>query len=155
MASAASQNEDKAATGDERRIERRGSTAKYGNLASVPELHYKDNKAWCRFRLAVEQPKEAGKWTGERVTEFFQVVCFNSLAVHVAQSLTKGARAVVVGRGEVEHWVADDGQPRTSERIVADAVGPDLRWATVVVEKVASGKAAEPGVDVVREEEPF
>jgi hypothetical protein len=51
-------------------------------------------------------------------------------------------RAVVVGRCEVQHWVADNGQPRMSKRILSDAVGPDLRWATVVVERIRAGKNA-------------
>jgi single-stranded DNA-binding protein len=45
----------------------------------------------------------------------------------VAQSLSKGTRAVVVGKGEVEHWTDDFGKPRTTKRILDDSCGPDLR----------------------------
>jgi single-strand DNA-binding protein len=154
MATAASQSKDTSAATGDRNIERRGSVAKSGNLSSDPELHYKDDKAWCRFRLATERPKQAGD-RSDRETEFYQVVCFDSLAEHVAQSLTKGMRALVIGRGEIQRWVGDDGQPRTSRTILADHCGPDLRWATAVVQKAKSGKASEPGEFAVQEEEPF
>jgi hypothetical protein len=64
-------------------------------------------------------------------------------------------RALVIGRGELERWVGDDGQPRTSRTILADHCGPDLRWATAVVQKAKKGKATGLGTDGVQEEEPF
>jgi single-strand DNA-binding protein len=101
------------------------------------------------------RPRQEGNWASERLTDFYQVVCFGSLAENVARSFTKGMGAVVAGKGEVEHWVDDTGQPRTDKRIVADAVGPDLRWATAVVDKVKSTKAGGSQSPGFQEEEPF
>jgi hypothetical protein len=58
MANAEAQNREKVSTAGERTVEQKGLVAKCGNLATAPELHFKDNKAYCRFRLAVERPKE-------------------------------------------------------------------------------------------------
>jgi single-strand DNA-binding protein len=154
MAIAPSQNKDKGAPG-ERNIERKALAAKFGNLTRDPDLHFSDkNTAYCRFGLAAERPKEPGNWAGEPVTEFYEVTCFGTLAEHVARSLTKGSRAVVVGKGEVEHWTDSDGKPRSTKRILADACGPDLRWATAVIEKVTSARNTAEGSDGFQEE-PF
>lgn len=62
----------------------------------------------------------------EPETTFYEVVCFASLAEHVATSLRKGDRAVVIGKGEFERWTGKDGVDRSKRKIVADAIGPDL-----------------------------
>jgi single-strand DNA-binding protein len=51
-------------------------------------------------------------------------------AVHVAESLARGTRVVVVGRLVQRSWQADDGTTRPVVEVVADELGPSLRWAT-------------------------
>jgi single-strand DNA-binding protein len=103
---------------------------KVGNIARAPELSYgKTGTAFCRFGLA---------WTpyskdGEPEAVYYDVVCFKSLAENVAECLQKGDRVVVLGRGEVETWVGRDGQERTSKKILADAVGPELRFRSTAL----------------------
>jgi single-strand DNA-binding protein len=143
-------------TQPERQTERKGPVGKSGNLTRDPDLHFSyKNTAYCRFGLAVERPKEPGNWAGELVPDFCEVTCFGTLAEHVAQSLAKGARAVVVGRAELEHWTDDDGKPRTTKRILADGCGPDLRWATAVVTKVKPKTRQDISPDGYPTEEPF
>ena len=53
---------------------------------------------------------------------------------------------LVTGRPELDHYEAEDGTEHERKRIVATALGPDLRWATVEVRRAASPKRTEPAV---------
>ncbi|MCU1364376.1 MAG: single stranded DNA-binding protein, partial [Ilumatobacteraceae bacterium] len=50
-------------------------------------------------------------------------------------SLTKGARVIVTGRLEQRQYETQQGEKRSVVEIVADEIGPSLRWATAQVEK--------------------
>jgi single-strand DNA-binding protein len=146
-------------TSNDRKVEPKGPVAKVGNLTRDPELRFGTDKGtpFCRFGIAVEQPKEAGNWSGERETVFYEGTAFGSLAEHLAE-LVKGTRVLVIGKGELEHWTDADGNERTTKRIVVDACGPDLRWASVTVERDGRGKSTtdpEPDADGGFDEEPF
>ena len=47
-----------------------------------------------------------------------------------AQSLSKGSRVVVVGRLQQRSWTVEDGSARAVVEVVAEELGPSLRWAT-------------------------
>ena len=51
-------------------------------------------------------------------------------AEHAAQSLSKGSRVVVVGRLQQRSWTAADGSARSAVEVMAEELGPSLRWAT-------------------------
>jgi single-strand DNA-binding protein len=53
----------------------------------------------------------------------------------VAESLSKGSRIVVVGRLQQRSWTAEDGSARSTVEVVADELGPSLRWATATTTK--------------------
>jgi single-strand DNA-binding protein len=58
--------------------------------------------------------------------------------------VTKGARVVVAGRLEQRSWETEQGDKRSVVEIVADEIGPSLRWATAQVtrnERKAPGEA--------------
>ena len=55
------------------------------------------------------------------------------MADNVAESLAKGARVVVTGRLEQRSWETDNGEKRSVVEIVADEIGPSLRWATAQI----------------------
>jgi single-strand DNA-binding protein len=78
------------------------------------------------FRVAV---------SGRRDQEppFFTVVVWRDQAEHAAESLSKGSRVVVVGRLQQRGWTAEDGSARSLVEVVAEELGPSLRWATVTV----------------------
>jgi single-strand DNA-binding protein len=61
---------------------------------------------------------------------FYPVVVWRDQAVHVAESLAKGSRVVIVGRLAQRSWQTDDGTSRLVVEVVADELGPSLRWAT-------------------------
>ena len=106
-----------------------------GNLTRDPELRYTPSgQANASFGVAVNrrwQNRQTNEWE-ERVS-FFNVVCWREMADNVAESLAKGARVVVTGRLEQRSWETDNGEKRSVVEIVADEVGPSLRWATAQV----------------------
>ncbi len=137
-----------------------------GNITRDPELRFTPSGAAnATFGLAVNrrwQNRQTNEW--EEATSFFDVICWRELADNVSESLQKGARVIVTGRLEQRSWETQEGDKRSKVEIVADEVGPSLRWATAQVTKTdrrgpdAAGAAraaepprAEPGYD----EEPF
>ncbi|MHB8671603.1 MAG: single-stranded DNA-binding protein [Acidimicrobiales bacterium] len=119
---------------------------KVGNLVADPELRSgKDTgKPWARMRLAVQTPVTPGDWSGPKNAAYYEVTAFGSLAVNAMRSLTKGMRVIVGGRAEVRTWTDDDGAEHREKGILADALGPDLRWATVQVARSEPDKAGPP-----------
>ena len=97
-----------------------------GNLTDDPELHHTEaGIARAMFRVAV-----SGRW--EQEASFFTVTVWRDQAEHLAESLRKGSRVVVVGRLQQRTWTAEDGSARSTVEVVADEVGPSLRWATAM-----------------------
>ncbi|MFN2503983.1 MAG: single-stranded DNA-binding protein, partial [Acidimicrobiales bacterium] len=76
---------------------------------------------------------------------FFDVVCWREMAENASESLSKGARVVVTGRLEQRSWETPEGDKRSKIEIVADEVGPSLRWATAQVVKNERRAPAEVG----------
>ena len=108
-----------------------------GNITRDPELRFTPSgQANATLGLAVNrrfQNRETNEWE-ERVS-FFNVVGWGTLAENVGESLTKGSRVIVTGRLEQRSWETEDGQKRSVVEVIADEVGPSLRWATAKVEK--------------------
>jgi single-strand DNA-binding protein len=65
----------------------------------------------------------------EQEPSLFTVVVWRDQAEHAAESLSKGSR-VVVGRLQQRSWTAEDGSARSTVEVVAEELGPSLRWAT-------------------------
>jgi single-strand DNA-binding protein len=65
----------------------------------------------------------------EQEPSFFTVIVWRDQAEHAAQSLAKGSRVVVIGRLQQRTWTAEDGSARQVIEVVADELGPSLRWA--------------------------
>ena len=108
-----------------------------GNLTRDPELRYTPaGAATCQFGLAVNrrwQNRQTSEW--EEATSFFNVVAWREMAENAGESLTKGARVIVTGRLEQRSWETPDGEKRSVVEIVADEIGPSLRWATAAITK--------------------
>jgi len=98
-----------------------------GNLTAEPELRFSANdKPWCTLRLAVK-PWLRGADVQPEPT-YHDIVAFGLLAEHVAKALHKGDRVVVTGRIEEEPWTGRDGVERVAQKVIADGIGPDLRF---------------------------
>jgi single-strand DNA-binding protein len=114
------------------------ATSITGNLTRDPEIRYtRDGQATTTLGVAVNrrwQQRESKEW--EESTSFFDVVCWRELAENVALSMTKGMRVVVTGRLEQRSWENEDGDRRFKVEIVAEEIGPSLRFATADVMKV-------------------
>jgi single-strand DNA-binding protein len=57
------------------------------------------------------------------------------MAENVSETLTRGARVMVAGRLEQRSWETQDGDKRSKVEVVADEIGPSLRWATAQITK--------------------
>jgi len=106
-----------------------------GNLTRDPELRFTTGgRGVASFGLAVNRRyQQNGEW--QEQTSFFNVVCWGDLGENAATSLTKGARAIVTGRLEQRSWETGEGEKRSVVEVIADEVGPSLRWATAQIER--------------------
>ena len=104
-----------------------------GNLTRDPELRF-TNSGMAVARLTVAFSKR-GRDGGEERTSFFDVVCFREMAENSAESLTKGSRVIVTGEIQQNSWENDQGEKRSKIEILADDVGPSLRWASAEVQR--------------------
>ena len=57
------------------------------------------------------------------------------MAENAAESLSRGSRVIVTGRLEQRSWETPEGDKRSKVEVVADEVGPSIRWATAQVTK--------------------
>ena len=109
-----------------------------GNLTDDPELRFTPNGvAVANFRLAVNPRLWDGEGWRDGEPSFFRVNVWRDQAEHVNRSLSKGARAVVVGRLKSRSWETPEGQRRTAVEVEADDVAASLRFAPVTPVKPA------------------
>ena len=93
-----------------------------GRLARDPELrHTQAGVAVASFRLAVDRDFK-DKATGERATDWIDVVAWRQTGEFVSRYFTKGRMAVVEGRLQMRDWTDKEGNKRTSAEVVADNV---------------------------------
>ncbi|HQZ34522.1 MAG TPA: single-stranded DNA-binding protein [Ilumatobacteraceae bacterium] len=108
-----------------------------GNITRDPELRFTaGGKGIASFGVAVNRRwQQNGEWQ-EKVS-FFNVTAWDTLGENIAASLTKGTRVIVTGRLEQREYETKEGEKRNVVEIVADEIGPSLRWARAEVERVA------------------
>ena len=106
-----------------------------GNITRDPELRFTTGgRAVASFGIAVNRRYQVNNEWQEQ-TSFFDVVAWAQLGENAAASLNKGARVIVSGRLEQRSWETPDGDKRSKIEIIADEIGPSLRWATARVER--------------------
>jgi len=115
-----------------------------GNLTRDPELRYTTGgRGVASFGLAVNRRyQQNGEW--QEQTSFFNITAWGDLGENAAASLTKGARILVTGRLQQREYETREGEKRTIVEVIADDLGPSLRWAQAQVERI-SRDAAAPG----------
>ena len=107
-----------------------------GNLTDQPEVRYTEGGiARARFRVAVSDRRE-------QEASFFTVVVWRDQAEHAVESLAKGSRVVVMGRLQQRSWTTEDGNARQAVEVVAEELGPSLRWATARPERASRSTGA-------------
>ena len=73
------------------------------------------------FSLAVDRDFK-DKSTGERSTDFIDVVAWRQTGEFVSRYFTKGRMAVVSGRLQLRDWTDNNGNKRRSAEVVAENV---------------------------------
>lgn len=93
-----------------------------GRLTRDPELRRTGTGIpVTTFSLAVD--RDFGKTeTGERETDFIDIVTWRGTAEFVSKYFAKGRMAVVSGRLQIRNWTDKEGNRRRSAEVVADNV---------------------------------
>lgn len=92
-----------------------------GRLTRDPELRRtQSGTAVTSFSLAVDRDYKSQ--SGEKETDFIDVVAWRSTAEFVSKYFTKGRMAVVSGRLQIRNWTDKEGGKRRSAEVVADNV---------------------------------
>jgi len=108
-----------------------------GNVTRDPELRFTPSgQPTTTFGLAVNrrwQNRQTQEW--EEATSFFDIVCWRELAENASESLHRGSRVIVTGRLEQRSWETSEKEKRSKVEVVADELGPSLRWASAVITK--------------------
>ena len=93
-----------------------------GRLTRDPELrHTQTGTAVASFTLAVDRDFK-DRNSGERATDFIDIVAWRQTGEFVSRYFTKGRMAVVEGRLQMRDWTDKDGNKRRSAEVVADNV---------------------------------
>lgn len=92
-----------------------------GRLTRDPELRRTNSGiAVASFTVAVD--RDFKSLSGEKETDFIDVVVWRNTAEFVSKYFSKGRMAVVEGRLQIRDWTDKDGNKRRSAEIVADSV---------------------------------
>jgi single-strand DNA-binding protein len=116
-----------------------------GNLTRDPELRFTTGgRGVASFGLAVNRRYQVNNEWQEQVS-FFNVVAWGDLGENTATSLNKGNRVVVTGRLQQREYETRDGEKRNVVEVVADELGPSLRWATAEIARISRESAGTSG----------
>jgi single-strand DNA-binding protein len=105
-----------------------------GNIAADLEVTYTTSgKQVVRFPVLVNRRRrnpDTNEWEDDEPTRH-ACTAFGRLGEHIADSLGKGDRVLIVGSVVTDAWNdKDTGDKRIMQRVLVDAAGPSLRWAT-------------------------
>lgn len=93
-----------------------------GRLTRDPELRRtQTGTPVASFSLAVDRDFK-DKSTGERTTDFIDVVAWRQTAEFVSRYFTKGRLAVVEGRLQIRDWTDKDGGKRRTAEVIAENI---------------------------------
>jgi single-strand DNA-binding protein len=116
-----------------------------GNLTADPELRFTPSgQAVANFTVA-STPRTFDKTRNEWVdgeTLFMRCSVWRDQAENVAESLSKGAQVIVVGRLTSRSYETKEGEKRTALELQATHVAACLERATARVERRSRGAAA-------------
>lgn len=109
-----------------------------GNLTADPEMRFTQNGIGVANFTVASTPRTFDRNKNEFVDGeaiFLRCSVWRDYAENVATSLTKGTRVVVSGKLKVRSY-EKDGVTRYSNELEVDEIGPSLRYATALVQKV-------------------
>jgi single-strand DNA-binding protein len=109
-----------------------------GNLADDPQTRFTPSGKQITELIVLvnaRRPTSEGEWVDGEPTRHV-VRAFKTLAKNIVESLAKGDRVFVHGTVATEAWTdKQTGEKRTAQRVLAEIVGPSLRWATTRITK--------------------
>jgi single-strand DNA-binding protein len=117
-----------------------------GNLTADPDLRYTPAGVAMAKVTVASTPRVLDRTTGEYRDGdplFLGCTLWRELAEHAAESLSKGARVVVVGRLRLSRWETEEGEKRSMYGLDVDEIGPSLRFATASVKKMTRTRAGD------------
>ncbi len=86
-----------------------------GNLGADPEIFYsQEGEPIASFNLAFKSSKKKTNW--------IKIICFKKLAEIVDEYLHKGARIAIVGILDQEKWETNEGEKKSSFKIIANTI---------------------------------
>lgn len=109
-----------------------------GNLTADPELRYTQNGLPVLNFTVAQTPRSFDKAKNEWVdgeAVFLRCSLWRDPAENAANTLTKGMRVIVTGKFRVRSY-EKDGQKRFSNEMEVDEIGPSMRYATAIVQKI-------------------
>lgn len=93
-----------------------------GRLTRDPDLRQtQTGKFVASFTIAVDSNYK-DRESGERTTDFIDIVAWGQTGEFVSRYFTKGRMAVVEGRLQMRDWKDKEGNKRRSAEVVADSV---------------------------------
>jgi len=116
-----------------------------GNVVDSPRRVSLDNGAVTNFRMAstARRYDSARQEFVDAGTLWVDVECWNGLSSNVSGSVSKGDPVIVQGALTTHSWETENGR-RSTPRIRAFAVGPNMARGMAVFKRDKSGRAGEP-----------
>ena len=107
-----------------------------GRVGTEPEMKFgQQGNAVLKFRVVTSGRRQVeGKWE-DVDTSWWSITAFKQLAENLAESLKKGDPVIVVGKIKQRTYETPAGEKHSIVEVMAEAVGPDLRWVTASVKK--------------------
>jgi single-strand DNA-binding protein len=126
-----------------------------GNVVDSPRRVSLQNGAVTNFRMASTSRRydAARQEFVDGGTFWVDVECWNNLSSNVSASVSKGDPVIVRGALRTDSWESETGR-RSTPRIRAFAVGPDLARGTAVFKRSQSVRPAVAGQDSGAADEP-
>lgn len=92
-----------------------------GRLTRDPELRRTQSGApVTSFTMAVD--RDFKSQSGDKETDFIDVVAWRNTAEFAAKYFTKGRMAIVSGRLQIRDWQDNNGNKRRSAEVIADSI---------------------------------
>ena len=92
-----------------------------GRMTRDPELR-RTNSGTAVASCTVAVDRDFKSQSGEKETDFIDIVAWRNTAEFVSKYFTKGRMAVVSGRLQIRNWQDKDGNKRRSAEVVANDV---------------------------------
>lgn len=91
-----------------------------GNLTKDPEISQTQNGLTiCKFTIAVNRQYQTN---GEKITDFFSITVWRTLADNCGKYLKKGSKVAVTAQLQNHSYEDRDGNKRSRNDIIAEAV---------------------------------